>query len=157
MADAEGRSRSEEEEEVVEEDNDKQEEEEQEDAEAYQPLEEEESLAETMERLEASEEGLTSEEAKERLEKYGPNLIQKKRMSWSDLVQMAKKKGEPGPLEALLLKLAPRVPILRDGIETIISVTEVVPGDVMILRAGYLVPADGRILPKAQIAEEQEE
>ena len=159
MADAEGRSRSEEEEEVVEEDNDKQEEEEQEDAEAYQPLEEEESLAETMERLEASEEGLTSEEAKERLEKYGPNLIQKKRMSWSapNLIQMTKKKGEPGPLEALLLKLAPRVPILRDGIETIISVTEIVPGDVMILRAGCLVPADGRILPKAQFPEEQEE
>jgi Mg2+-importing ATPase len=35
---------------------------------------------------------------------------------------------------------------MRDGKPLEVSVTEVVPGDVVLLSAGDLIPADGRVL-----------
>ncbi len=49
-------------------------------------------------------------------------------------------------LAALKDLTAPRVAALRDGVEVLIPSRELVPGDVMFLREGVKVPADGRIL-----------
>jgi Mg2+-importing ATPase len=49
-------------------------------------------------------------------------------------------------VQALRERLALSVKVLRDGALTTCPVTELVPGDVVELSAGNLVPADGRVL-----------
>lgn len=49
-------------------------------------------------------------------------------------------------MEALKLRLSQKAVALRDGKETGILAEEVVPGDVIVLTAGSLIPADGIIL-----------
>lgn len=48
--------------------------------------------------------------------------------------------------ERLKKSVAVRVTVLRDGVPTEIPAERVVPGDVVMLAAGDLVPADGRVL-----------
>ena len=49
-------------------------------------------------------------------------------------------------LEALRTLSAPRADVLRDGKRAVISAEELVPGDVVYIRAGDVVPADLRLL-----------
>ncbi|MGH2356507.1 MAG: cation-transporting P-type ATPase, partial [Candidatus Limnocylindria bacterium] len=49
-------------------------------------------------------------------------------------------------LEALRTAAAPRAHAMRDGRRTEIPASEVVPGDILVLAAGDVVPADARIL-----------
>lgn len=49
-------------------------------------------------------------------------------------------------IERLRARLAHRVRVLRDGEERVIDATQVVPGDLILLRAGSLVPADAVVL-----------
>jgi Ca2+-transporting ATPase len=49
-------------------------------------------------------------------------------------------------LEALQAAAAPRANVLRDGRDVEIPAAEVVPGDVVLLNAGDVVPADARVL-----------
>ncbi|HEX5397321.1 MAG TPA: HAD-IC family P-type ATPase, partial [Candidatus Limnocylindria bacterium] len=49
-------------------------------------------------------------------------------------------------LEALQAAAAPRAVVLRGGRDVEIPAAEVVPGDVVLLEAGDVVPADGRVL-----------
>ena len=49
-------------------------------------------------------------------------------------------------VERLRTRLALRCRVLRDGIEQEIAARDLVPGDVVLLRAGSMVPADGRLL-----------
>jgi len=49
-------------------------------------------------------------------------------------------------VEALKARLALTARVLRDGVERVVPVREVVPGDVILLSAGNLVPADGRVI-----------
>ncbi len=49
-------------------------------------------------------------------------------------------------VDALRSMVAPTARVLRDGEEHVIDRREVVPGDVVLLRAGEIVPADGRLL-----------
>jgi Mg2+-importing ATPase len=49
-------------------------------------------------------------------------------------------------VDALLAQVRVEAEVLRDGKEVAIPTDEVVPGDVVVLRAGDLVPADGRVL-----------
>jgi Ca2+-transporting ATPase len=55
-------------------------------------------------------------------------------------------------LEALREMAAPLGHVLRDGAETSIPAREVVPGDVVALRAGDRIPADARIMEAANLA-----
>jgi len=48
--------------------------------------------------------------------------------------------------EKLRQSVSVRVNVLRDGQPLEIAVTEVVPGDIVLLAAGDLIPADGRVL-----------
>jgi Mg2+-importing ATPase len=47
---------------------------------------------------------------------------------------------------ALLKRVEVTVPVLRDGQEATVPVPEIVPGDVVLMRAGGVVPADCRLL-----------
>ncbi len=49
-------------------------------------------------------------------------------------------------VEELKKRLALTVRALRDGVEQVLSVTQLVPGDVIVLSAGNLIPADGVLL-----------
>lgn len=49
-------------------------------------------------------------------------------------------------LEGLKRRLALTAPVLRDGVKTMIAVDEIVPGDIVILSAGNLIPADGLVI-----------
>ncbi|MBM3855639.1 MAG: HAD-IC family P-type ATPase, partial [Verrucomicrobia bacterium] len=49
-------------------------------------------------------------------------------------------------IEALRQMAAPTAAVLRDGVEVQIPARELVPGDIVLLRAGDRVPADGRLI-----------
>jgi Ca2+-transporting ATPase len=55
-------------------------------------------------------------------------------------------------LEALREMAAPVGRALRDGVETSVPACELVPGDVVVLRAGDRVPADGRVTSAINLA-----
>jgi Ca2+-transporting ATPase len=55
-------------------------------------------------------------------------------------------------LEALRRMAAPSAHALRDGEETMIPARDVVPGDVVVLRAGDRVPADARVIEAVNLA-----
>ncbi len=58
-------------------------------------------------------------------------------------------------LEALKAKLAPRASVLRDGRWQALPAREVVPGDVVHLRLGAIVPADARMLDSQPVQVDQ--
>lgn len=132
--------------------------------------------------------GLTSQEARSRLEKYGPNKL-KERKKVSPLVIFANQfknfliallvvatvisaaighvvdaivilaivvmnailgfvqeyRAERA-IEALERMSAPKARVIRDGKETNIPARDIVPGDVIILEQGDMVPADARLV-----------
>lgn len=49
-------------------------------------------------------------------------------------------------VEGLKTRLALRCAVLRDGVEAVVAVSQIVPGDVVLLKAGNLIPADGLVL-----------
>jgi Mg2+-importing ATPase len=64
----------------------------------------------------------------------------------SVLLDMIQELRAQNAVEALRAKIAVRARTMRDGRETVIPVSELVPGDIVQLEAGDLVPADGRLL-----------
>ncbi|MCF7899194.1 cation-translocating P-type ATPase [Candidatus Babeliales bacterium] len=139
-------------------------------------------------------EGLTSEQASERLEEYGLNkLPEKKRFSilfiflnqfssfiiwvligaliisgflgeWVDALAIGiivilnaiigffqEYKAEKS-LESLKKLTKPMSKVTRDGVLQTIASNQIVPGDIVVLEAGDIVPADGRIIHSIQLA-----
>ncbi|MFH1008110.1 MAG: magnesium-translocating P-type ATPase [Candidatus Latescibacterota bacterium] len=132
--------------------------------------------------------GLSSEEAEQRLDEFGPNeLAQARRLGfWGDIFHRCKSpmivqlliialvSGFIGEIkstvivmamvflsvglsfildrrsrhtvEALGKRVQSRTLALRDGKEAEVKISEVVPGDVVLLHAGSIVPADLRLL-----------
>jgi P-type Mg2+ transporter len=136
----------------------------------------------------APPQGLTSSEAAERLEEYGPNLVFTHRRRHIAL-EFLSKFGNPLVLvllaasaiseltgdttsfaiisvviflsvsldfvqeyraeraaESLKQSVAVRASVLRDGQQKEVLVSEIVPGDVVLLSAGDLIPADGKVI-----------
>lgn len=58
-------------------------------------------------------------------------------------------------MEALKVMAAPTATVLRDGGSVVILSAEVVPGDVVLLEVGAIVPADLRLLEAAQLRVEE--
>ena len=54
-------------------------------------------------------------------------------------------------LDALKSMAAPQAKVLRDGVVSVISAAELVPGDVILLDAGDFIPADGRLIESGQL------
>jgi Mg2+-importing ATPase len=64
----------------------------------------------------------------------------------STLVGFSQEYRASSAIEQLKRRLALTSRVLRDGVETTIPATHLVPGDLVLLSAGNLVPADGQIL-----------
>ncbi|NQT94240.1 MAG: plasma-membrane proton-efflux P-type ATPase [Lentisphaerae bacterium] len=144
-------------------------------------------LAELLESLESSQEGLSHAEAQQRLSQYGYNELTEKKTSpilkflsyfwgpipvmimiaavlsgalhhWDDLgiilallmmnaiVGFREEYHAGNTIAALKEKLAVEARVKRDGAWTAVSARELVPGDVIRLRIGDIVPADARLL-----------
>lgn len=58
-------------------------------------------------------------------------------------------------LDALKNLSAPHARVLRDGLETIIDATRLVPGDIIHLEAGDFVPADARLLKSVSLKSDE--
>ena len=58
-------------------------------------------------------------------------------------------------LEALQNLSAPHARVIRDGKQTVIAATELVPGDIILLEAGDFIPADARLLESSSLKSEE--
>jgi Mg2+-importing ATPase len=146
------------------------------------------SIAENFLKMESSSLGLTTEEAEERLDKYGKNeLAHTKTLNfWVDIYNRLKSPlviqlliiaivsiiiGEQKSsiivsmmillsvglsyildrrsnkaVESLGKRVQSQVIALRDGKEIEIPISEIVPGDIVVLQAGSIIPADLRLI-----------
>ncbi len=69
----------------------------------------------------------------------------------SGILGFYQERGAVRAIEALATSVRVHTDALRDGIETEITVSEVVQGDVVVLRVGDVVPGDGRVLSANQL------
>ncbi len=147
-------------------------------------------------KLATSAKGLTSSEAKERLEKYGQNELADREASdlekflrffwgpiawmieaaallsllmghWADLAIIMvlllynaisgfwQERKASDALAALKAGLAPKATALRDGAFSAIDAAELVPGDVVRIKLGEVVPADVRFIDGEYISIDQ--
>lgn len=58
-------------------------------------------------------------------------------------------------LDALINMNSPTCLVIRDGVQKMIDSTDLVPGDIVILRSGDLIPADGRLLESVDLQVEE--
>jgi H+-transporting ATPase len=144
------------------------------------------SLEDIFEKLSSSQKGLPSAEAKERLQKYGYNEIQEKKVNpfkkflgyfwspipwmieaaaiisavinhWEDfwiiigllllnaIVAFWQEHKADNAINLLKQRLAAKAYVLRDGMWTEPGARELVPGDVVRIRLGDIVPADVKL------------
>jgi len=145
------------------------------------------SIAELMKRLSTSVDGLSQQESQDRLEKYGYNEIEEKRVSplrkflsyfwgpipimiiiaavlsavlrhWPDMgvilallvvnavVGFREEYQADSAIAALKKNLALKAKAKRDGEWASIAARELVPGDIIRLRIGDIIPADAKLL-----------
>lgn len=64
----------------------------------------------------------------------------------SALLGFVQERGAVRAVQTLLASVSVHADVVREGREREIALTEVVPGDVVVLRAGDVVPGDGRVL-----------
>ncbi|VAH95579.1 unnamed protein product [Triticum turgidum subsp. durum] len=151
-------------------------------------------IDEVFENLRCSHEGLTSEQAQQRLQIFGPNKLEEKEESkflkflgfmWNPLswvmeaaaimaIALANGGGKPPDWQdfvgiitlllinstisfieennagnaaaALMARLAPKAKVLRDGRWTEEEAAVLVPGDIISIKLGDIIPADARLL-----------
>jgi Ca2+-transporting ATPase len=143
---------------------------------------------EAMQELNVTEKGLTTQEAKQRLTKYGPNELTKEKGTsplklflgqFTDILMIilliatglsvaigetidaiiilaivlatatlgfVEEYRSEKAVDALKRMAAPSAIVLRDGKETKIPASELVPGDIILVCTGDKVPADARLL-----------
>ena len=58
-------------------------------------------------------------------------------------------------LEALKSLSAPHARVIRDGMQTIIEASQLVPGDIILVEAGDFIPADARLITSASLKTEE--
>jgi Mg2+-importing ATPase len=64
----------------------------------------------------------------------------------SALITFVQEYAASGAVEKLRARLVHKVTALRDGAPRAVPAEEIVPGDIVVLSAGSLIPADGRVL-----------
>ncbi len=164
------------------------------------------NVDEALRELETSKQGLTEEEAKNRLAKLGPNLLRQEKKSTLLQIFLGQFKdflilillaatilsfvmyllntskilptGEESPFDAIIILIiviisavlgtveehraeqsiealkkmtAPSAKLVRNGKETTIPASEIVPGDIITLVTGDKVPADARIIEEMNL------
>jgi len=154
------------------------------------------TVSETMESLGVTRDGLSSDEAKNRLDKYGPNALAEKKQSpmlkflmyfwgpipwmieiaavlsilvkhWPDLIIIVvlllvnavigfwQEFKADNAIELLKQKLALKARVRRDGKWETIEAKGVVPGDIVRLRLGDIVPADAQMIEASNVSVDQ--
>ena len=154
------------------------------------------ALLRALTKLDSSAQGLTSTQARSRLERYGPNEIAEQHRNpllvllgyfwapipwmievalalslaarhWTDaviigvllamngLVAYFEEHQASNAIAALKQQLASSTRVLRDGAWVTVAVRELVPGDVVRVRLGDVVPADLRVLNDATLEVDQ--
>lgn len=144
-------------------------------------------IEEIFELLGTNTEGLTEEEAEERLRRYGPNAVEEKKenpileflkrfwgpMPWlleiaillslaighkteaaiiasllviNAVIGFKHQQSSKKVLESLKSRLAPKAKVFRNGVLKFIDSKLVVPGDILIVELGDIVPADCKII-----------
>lgn len=144
-------------------------------------------LSEAFSELSSSEKGLTTEDAKERAKRYGPNELTEEKVSplrkflgyfwgpipimimvaivlsaiighWEDffiilallfsnaIVGFYQENKAGNAIELLKQRLAPEARVLRDGRWEQVPARELVPGDVVRVRLGDIIPADLKLI-----------
>jgi H+-transporting ATPase len=145
------------------------------------------SIDGAMKEVKSSQDGLTSEDAKGRIETYGYNEIKEKEVGplrkilsyfygpmplaieaaavvsaviqhWDDfalivallianvIVGYWQERSAGNAIKELMKHLALRARVLRDGAWAVLEARELVPGDIMRLRMGDIVPADAKLI-----------
>lgn len=145
------------------------------------------SVDEVLKQVESSQKGLSSPEARRRLETYGYNALKEKEVSpirkllsyfygpmpiaieaaaavsaviqhWDDfgliiallfanvIVAYWQERSAGNAIKELMRRLALKARALRDGVWTSLDARELVPGDVVRLRLGDIVPADAKLI-----------
>src|SRR5665648_115258 len=102
-------------------------------------------VSEVEKQLGTSPDGLSQAEAKERLAQYGPN----------EVVGYSEEHQAGNAIDALKAKLAVTARVKRDGAWMTPPARELVPGDVIRLRLGDIVPADARLLDGDEVEVDQ--
>ncbi|PPR96656.1 hypothetical protein GOBAR_AA24019 [Gossypium barbadense] len=123
-------------------------------------------IEEVFEQLKCSREGLSSEEGANRLQIFGPNKLEEKKESkilkflgfmWNPLswvmeaaaimaIALANENNAGNAAAALMAGLAPKTKVLRDGKWSEQEAAILVPGDIISLKLGDIIPADARLL-----------
>ncbi|XP_074556624.1 plasma membrane ATPase-like isoform X1 [Curcuma longa] len=151
-------------------------------------------MEEVFEQLKCTKEGLSSEEGANRIQLFGPNMLEEKKESkflkflgfmWNPLswvmemaaimaIALANGGGKPPDWEdfvgivillvinstisfieennagnaaaALMARLAPKTKVLRDGVWSEQDAAILVPGDIISIKLGDIIPADARLL-----------
>ncbi|MCC2275250.1 plasma-membrane proton-efflux P-type ATPase [Streptomyces sp. ET3-23] len=153
-------------------------------------------MAAVLAALDTSGRGLSGEQARERLDRVGPNEVAEEHRSallvllgyfwgpiawmievalvlsllvrrWTDAViigvllamnggvAFAEEHQAANAIAALKQRLATTARVLRDGTWATVAVRELVPGDVVRLRLGDVIPADARVLGQGELEVDQ--
>ncbi len=150
-------------------------------------------VAEQLQKLQTTPQGLTDDEARQRLERYGHNLLKPKKKSntlvllsaqfkspiililifaavlagfledyvdaliilgiviVSGLLGFWQERGASNAVEKLLAMVQIKATAIRDGSSKEIPIEEIVPGDIVILKAGDTIPGDCLILESKDV------
>ncbi|MCL5236498.1 MAG: calcium-translocating P-type ATPase, PMCA-type [Nitrospirae bacterium] len=154
-------------------------------------------ISKVIEELESSPSGLSNEDARKRLGKYGPNELKEKKKKTPFMMLLDQFRdfmilvliaaalisgliGEPSDtlaivvivilnavigfiqeyraekaMAALKKMAAPAATVIRGGMPSTVPASELVPGDIVVLEAGKIVPADMRLTESAQLKAEE--
>ncbi|KAK9192606.1 hypothetical protein WN944_003299 [Citrus x changshan-huyou] len=93
------------------------------------------AMQEVFETLKCNQEGLSTEAAEQRLSIFGSNKLEEKRENNAGAASAA-----------LMARLAPKSKVLRDGRWKEEDAAILVPGDVISVKLGDIIPADARLL-----------
>nr|GMC61202.1 ATPase 9, plasma membrane-type [Ipomoea batatas] len=116
------------------------------------------SVEEVFQKLKCSREGLTENEGKKRLEMFGPNKLEEKKENkllkflgfmWNPLswvMDYIEENNAGNAAEALMANLALKTKVLRGGKWSEQDAADLVPGDIISIKLGDIVPADARLL-----------
>ncbi|KAK4364468.1 hypothetical protein RND71_015826 [Anisodus tanguticus] len=118
-------------------------------------------IKEVFENLKCTEEGLNSAEVEKRLNVFGHNKLEEKkhkRIDYQDFVGIValliinstisfiEENNAGNAAAALMARLAPKAKVLRDGKWSEEDAAVLVPGDIISIKLGDIIPADARLL-----------
>src|SRR3990170_83532 len=101
------------------------------------------------------DQGLTQQEARERLAKYGDSIAIMFIVVLNAVVGVVQESKAEQALAALKKMSAPNAQVIRDGHQLTIPGRELVPGDIVLLEAGNYIPADMRLVTAVNLKVEE--